>query len=441
MSGKVQVSLVLFALVTLPSCQDQVPRSTLTYHPSSVVEWIWSGGLRTDGAVIKARLAQGVDASTVGLLVSRQPDFREPIRFPASTQVNDDRVVRFAVKGLVAATRFYYVAVEGSRQDEYRRGTFQTLPESGSFTLALGACARTASTAAVFDSLRRVAPLFFIHLGDFHYENLPIADVDAYRRVYHHVLASPAQSAFYRQTPTVYVWDDHDYGPDNSDAAHVGRSAARQTYREIVPHYRLAAGEGDHAIYHSFQVGRVRFVVTDGRSERSPRAAPDNASKTLLGEQQKAWLKRELTRDRDEAPLIVWVNTVPWIAARQAGADHWGGYSAERQELAQFLIDEGVTGLAMLSGDAHMLAIDDGSHNSFSEPRGTGFPVFHTAALDRPGSVKGGPYSEGRYPGRGQYGVMQVQDNGSEIVVSWSGRNWRDEELISYQFTVPEGTR
>ena len=61
----------------------------------------------------------------------------------------------------------------------------------------------------------------------------------------------------------------------------------------------------------------------------------------------------------------------------------------------------------MLSGDAHMLAIDDGTHNTYGGS-GPGFPVFHAGALDRPGSLKGGPYSEGAVPDGGQFGVIEV---------------------------------
>jgi hypothetical protein len=91
----------------------------------------------------------------------------------------------------------------------------------------------------------------------------------------------------------------------------------------------------------------------------------------------------------------------------------------------------------MLSGDAHMLAIDDGSNNTFASNGGPGFPVFHAAALDRHGSVKGGPYSEGTDAGGGHFGLMTVNDDGgSEIEIIWSGRNYKDEELMRHRFTV-----
>jgi hypothetical protein len=66
--------------------------------------------------------------------------------------------------------------------------------------------------------------------------------------------------------------------------------------------------------------------------------------------------------------------------------------------------------------------------------------VFHAAALDRPGSVKGGPYSEGTLPGSGQFGLLDVEDEGgSEITLRFVGRNWKGDVLMSFErtFAVP----
>jgi hypothetical protein len=61
---------------------------------------------------------------------------------------------------------------------------------------------------------------------------------------------------------------------------------------------------------------------------------------------------------------------------------------------------------------------------------------MQAAALDRPGSVKGGPYSEGTFPGPGQYALVAFQYRGDSLVVRMSGRNWLREELVAYEFTV-----
>ena len=59
-----------------------------------------------------------------------------------------------------------------------------------------------------------------------------------------------------------------------------------------------------------FDIGRVRFLMTDDRSER-------HASKdTMLGPRQVEWLLGEFERAvRDAVPLLAWVNSVPWITA------------------------------------------------------------------------------------------------------------------------------
>ncbi len=155
----------------------------------------------------------------------------------------------------------------------------------------------------------------------------------------------------------------------------------------------------------------------------------------MLGAGQKQWLKQEMLAARGVYPLIVWVGSVPWIGS---SSDGWHSFSNERAELADFIADNGIEGLVMLSGDAHMLAIDDGTNSDYSQSGSASFPVFHAAALDRPGSVKGGPYSHGTFPGGGQFGLMTVTDDGvNPICVQWSGRDASDVEIVGLTFCQP----
>jgi hypothetical protein len=161
----------------------------------------------------------------------------------------------------------------------------------------------------------------------------------------------------------------------------------------------------------------------------------------MLGQAQLAWLFDELLAARDSAALIIWVNSVPWISD-ETGSDNWGAYANERRRISDFLVEHRIRNIVMLSGDAHMLAADDGSNNRFaSDGLGPGFPVYHAAALDRRGSVKGGPYSEGAHPGGGQFGLLTVEDRGAEVAVTFSGRNWRGEELVRHQAVFPVAGR
>jgi hypothetical protein len=145
----------------------------------------------------------------------------------------------------------------------------------------------------------------------------------------------------------------------------------------------------------------------------------------MLGAEQLDWLERELRAAATTDEVVVWVNGSPWIEARESGGDSWGAYATERSRIAAMIEGAGLTDrLVMLSGDAHMVAIDDGTNSGYG-PTGAGFPVFHAAALDRPGGVKGGPYSDGTHPGAGQFGMVDVVDDGGPVVtLVLTGRTW-----------------
>jgi hypothetical protein len=131
------------------------------------------------------------------------------------------------------------------------------------------------------------------------------------------------------------------------------------------------------------------------------------------------------------------VSQVPWVAALEVGADHWGGYTHERQQIADFIAANNVNNLLMVAGDAHMVAIDDGANTDYSAAGNASFPLLQAAALDRPGGVKGGPYSEGAFPGGGQFGLIDVIDEGGPTIeIHLSGINWSGETRVDYSFTV-----
>jgi hypothetical protein len=401
-------------------------------------EFVWSGAVTPTSAVVKARLVR--DLAAARLVASELPDFSGPVYSIPDTAdaTSNHRVVTLPVGSLVPDRRYYYALEVDGVLDTTRVGRFKTFPaDSGSFTFAFASCARTKSDHEVFETIRTHDPLFYFQLGDLHYRNIAVNDRNVYRAAYDTLFLSPRQRHLYQEYAVAYVWDDHDFGPNGTDSTAPGREAARLTYREYVPHYPLATGPGSASIHQAFTVGRVRFLVCDSRSNRSPYGTTDSPTKTMLGVEQKAWLKQQLLDAQGVYPLVVWVNTLPWIGA---SGEAWASYTHERRELADFIAANDIDNLCMISGDAHMLAIDDGSHSDYSTSGFPGFPVMHGAALDQTGSVKGGPYSQGTSPGGGQFGLMTVTDTGDSIVVHWSGRNYLDAELVSYHFSRPIGT-
>ncbi|KAG6970808.1 hypothetical protein JG688_00004685 [Phytophthora aleatoria] len=252
----------------------------------------------------------------------------------------------------------------------------------------------------VFEEIKKENALFFMHTGDLHYHNLVVNNVAAFRDGYDSIFASPAgQSMLAMDVPFVYMWDDHDFGPDNSDSTAPGRNASVQA---------------------------------------TPNTAPAAATKTVLGKKQKAWFKTELVRVTSDPNirLIIWVNTMPWLDDERK----WGHFVHEQQELVNFIKAHGLNKwvpIVIVSGDAHMLAVDDGSHSPGN------LTVLHSAALGRPGSIKGGPYSHGAFPGSGQYAVMDVTDEGGKdgrVCLYYRGMNIYKGKLVEFDTCHPERT-
>lgn len=401
--------------------------------------------MTSESAVVVAKLTTPRLAT---LEVSEDRDFMRRVSFGELTEIPGDQreMAHFRATGLKPATRYYYRIRAGTDRDDDHRGTFVTFPvenEPASFTFAFASCARTGSEHAVFAEIKYHDPLFYLCTGDLHYEDIATDDRAPFRSAYERVLASTTQAELYRNVPLVYVWDDHDYGPNGSDRHSPSRAASHGTYREYVPHYPLASNpQPDGPIAHAFTVGRVRFIVLDTRTERDPEDAPDNPQKTMLGAWQKQWLKAELLAARTHHPLVFVVSSVAWISNETTQRDNWGRYTAERRELSDWMVANAITGVCFLGGDAHMLAADDGSHNTYAtNRRGPGFPVLQAAPLDQKGSLKGGPWSvppELPTEGEGQFGLVEVNDQGgNRIEVLFRGLNHSGREKLRLEFSVP----
>ena len=444
------MGIFVLSSVALSGCRYlETPSSPASVGASDSTGILWAGGVTDTSASVAARLAPAVRArrGAVRLQVDTDSSFAaprvvlpaRPDTLPADVQ-RDPEAFTFQLGGLSPATTYHYRLVRAGERPIGMQGRFRTFERGAhSFRVAIGSCASTGSRHPVFDVIRASQPDLMLHVGDLHYEDIRVPRIDAFRRAFAAVHASPEQSALYRSVPIAYVWDDHDYGPNNSSRRSPAQDVAQTAYRTYVPHYPLAKGPGTHPVHQAFSVGRVRFIITDLRSARNANDLPDSPQKSMMGEEQKAWFKHELARSRSRYPVVVWVSSVPWIS--DDSKDRWSGFAYERGELARYVDSIGVADqLVVASGDAHMVAFDDGTNNRYGHTDDGGFPVVHAGALDRRGSVKGGPYTHGPYPNRfsllgandGQFVQMDVRDDGSgPVCITWTGKRWAyDDERV-----------
>jgi phosphodiesterase/alkaline phosphatase D-like protein len=393
------------------------------------------GAVTKNSAVVS--IGVGEFGSDVSLVVSRNKDLQDRIHLKVLKGTKRaGQPIKMIIPNLQSDTPYYYGIKVDGKIDPNTTGQFKTFPEGPvSFSFAFGNSAKYGrlNQSALLASIEQDI-LFFLSTGDLFYANISKNRPDAFRTAYRKAFQSEPLRKLCRKVPLVYIWDDHDYGPNNSDKYSPSRLASRKVYQEVVPHYPLILGQGDVAIYQAFSVGRVRFILTDLRSERSSNNALDGPNKTMMGKEQLEWFMNELKESSRAYALVIWVSSVTWTSKVEEGADHWGGFAHERKMIANFIKKHRIHNLFVVSGDAHSLAADDGRNSDYANGGGAPLPVIIAAPLDNDNtSVKGGPYSEGVYrPKKGEncYGLVTIRDEGSRVLLTFSGRNQEQKERI-----------
>ena len=92
-------------------------------------------------------------------------------------------------------------------------------------------------------------------------------------------------------TPSYGIWDDHDYGPNNSDRTFSYREETLEMYRRYWPNSGGGTSQ-TKGIFHKFRIADVEFFMLDDRYHRDPNEAEDR--KTMFGQGQIDWLKASL---------------------------------------------------------------------------------------------------------------------------------------------------
>ncbi len=265
--------------------------------------------------------------------------------------------------GLMPHTRYFYRLHVRDAQDPSRAfigpvGQFVTAPGEDEWVPVTFAYSGDAGQAyqpfRLFDAVRLEQPDFFLFLGDTIYADQgpgPVAKtLEQYRRKYLENRRDAAFERLTRETSFYVIWDDHEIA-NNANRTHPRLPTARRAFLDYWP---IREDEESGArLYRSFRWGRaLELFLLDCRQYRSPQAEKDGPSKTMLGAEQKAWLKAALLASPAFFKFIA--TTVP---LKYHTRDSWEGYRIERQELLEFIRAHGLSNVIFLSADVHYAAV------------------------------------------------------------------------------------
>ena len=146
------------------------------------------------------------------------------------------------------------------------------------------------------------------------------------------------------------TWDDHDYGPDDSDRSFVHKSVALDAFRYFWgnPSFGMPDMPG---VMTSFNWGDVDFFVLDNRTYRSPQRKKMGMH-TMLGEQQIEWLMDGLITSRATFKVVVLGSM--FLTEAPTGQNYAARYAEERISLLRKIEDEALTNIIFLTGDKHL---------------------------------------------------------------------------------------
>jgi alkaline phosphatase D len=256
------------------------------------------------------------------------------------------------VSDLQPATLYHYsILLDGKPAMLRPYPSFTTAPREGepghvriAFTSCVGYHGYDA-TAGYADMARTNIDLLLM-LGDNHYANTN--DPVIQRRFYFDQRNTAGWRGLSPGTPIYAIWDDHDFGPDNSDGTLKGKERALQTFQE---HWANPAyGEPDNpGVYFKFTRANVDVFMLDVRYHRAPNKAANIAHKPHLGPRQLAWFKRELLESR--APVKMLAAGGEWQSF--GTDDSWTSFKDERDEIFRFIEENKIKGVLLLSGDRH----------------------------------------------------------------------------------------
>ena len=383
--------LILGAMVTLLLANSACPEKPNVLGPMV-------GAVTSSSAKVWFGVSSEGNAVEVGY--GEQPDLSDETVFPQAVnpREEDDYTGLIELENLSANTMYYYrIILNGEPVQSESFPSFKTFPESTS-NATIGVLTDSAYAwwilAPALQALSDDEPDLVLVLGDWpHVSAQELSDMRRGQRGFRErrtVIGGQFLDHILLKYPVAHVWDDHDYGTNNSDKTFPAKSEALQVYDEYWPCYDRPNPQA--GIWHKFTYGDfVEVFMLDLRSQRDldtykdPRYIPDNlpganrdelrydpARSMLDGDEsdgdpkgQKQWLKDGLLTSTAQwkiiASTVAWNPTVP-------KDDAWWDFLAEREELMQFIEANDIGGIIVVSGDMHSGgAIDDGTYAGLPE--------------------------------------------------------------------------
>ncbi|MEF8866450.1 MAG: alkaline phosphatase D family protein [Salinibacter sp.] len=338
------------------------------------------------------------------------------------TSAEGSHIARFTVSALEPGNTYVYeLYLNGQRVERPYPLRFQTQPlwqwrtDPPDITMAIGSCAYIndptydrpgnpyGGDERIFRSIAAKNPDLMLWMGDnVYYREVDWATPTMMEARYAHTRRAEALQPLLGHTHNYATWDDHDYGPNNSDRSYRQKDASLRIFKQYWanPNYGRPDVPG---VFGKFQWGDVDVFLLDDRYHRSPTGAPRTDDKTMWGEAQRQWLIDALTTS--DAPFKLVVNGGQVITPK-AQYETGARFPQEQSLLLEALRERQVEGVVFLSGDRHITELLQRRPEGF-------YPIYEFTNSP----LTAGAVTEGKNPNRVD-GTLVEQRNFGTLTIS-----------------------
>ncbi|MCF3652303.1 alkaline phosphatase D family protein [Synoicihabitans lomoniglobus] len=293
---------------------------------------------------------------------------------PAGGQIHHFRPGLLKMGG----TYQYRITIDGEDQALAAPATFATQElwewrtPPPDFSFIVGSCAyineaefdRPGSpygkTTRTFELMGESDADFMIWTGDNWYWRE--ADYDSISGLWHRPMHDRAIPEMQKLLGTMHhyaTWDDHDYGPNDSNWSYEYKDTARDIFQAYWGNH--AYGERDNpGVYSKFYWGDAAFFLMDNHYYRDAAGLDQDKhpEKTQWGRHQLEWLKQSLlaAKELNHFKFLFIATGNQMLQSTSRGESH-ELYRHEREELMEFIVENELTGVVFLTGDVHFSAM------------------------------------------------------------------------------------
>ena len=259
----------------------------------------------------------------------------------------------------------YELIVEGRKNKDSKvaskiTGGFHTAPEGKSETpvrFIVSTCQAVRSIDAgadghlTFKQMLGFKPHFFVHTGDIlYYDKAPLAkNVAQARAKWNLMFAYRHNQNFHRQVSSYFMKDDHDTLKND---CWPGQTYGDLTFAQGLSIFREQVPMGEKT-YRTIRWGKdLQIWLTENRDFRSANRDKDGPNKTILGAEQKAWLKKTMSESNATYKFLITPGPIVGPDKKGKSDNHANkAFFHEGQELRDFLAP--MKNTYVICGDRH----------------------------------------------------------------------------------------